>query len=52
MYSFAVHGHGSDRIFCPFPDWLENNLNFDFVTNQKTEILKKPSMFMYTMNIG
>jgi hypothetical protein len=26
--------------FCPFSDWLKNNLNFVLVTNPKTEILK------------
>ena len=44
MYSFASHGYGSDRIFCPFPDWLKNKLNVVFVANPKTEVLKSKDL--------
>ena len=28
------------EFFCPFPDWLKNNLSFTSVTNPKTYFLK------------
>ena len=32
------------EFFCPFPDWLKNNLNFTSVTNPKTYFLKSKDL--------
>ena len=32
------------EFFCPFPDWLKNNLNFTSVTNPKIYFLKSKDL--------